>query len=184
MALKAGYVGIKKTMIGLINSLSSAKIIKSFGDGLDLTSDGELNLTAASASKIGGIKVGEGLSIEDGVLSRIGGDGAAIVLDTKFDTGKTYNGKKVYGVFTKFYEAGHETTHWTTTGVLWFCDLIPANVVDFMLHFEVITVDSDVFTLFSTIVTFTKSTGAFAMNFSAPSDAYIYVEFTENEEEE
>lgn len=69
MALKAGYMGIKKSMLGLINSISSAKIIKTIGDGLNLTNAGKLNVTAATASKIGGIKVGSGLSIDDGVLS-------------------------------------------------------------------------------------------------------------------
>ena len=44
MALKAGYVGIKKSMTGLLNRLSSAKIIKTIGDGLNLTSAGTLKV--------------------------------------------------------------------------------------------------------------------------------------------
>ena len=69
MALRAGYIGIKKSLLGVINSLSSAKIIKSLGDGLNLTSAGKLNLTSATASKIGGVKVGAGLEMDNGVLN-------------------------------------------------------------------------------------------------------------------
>ena len=43
MALKAGYIGVKKSMLGLINSISSAKIIKTIGNGLKLTSAGTLS---------------------------------------------------------------------------------------------------------------------------------------------
>ena len=44
MALKAGYKGVKKSVLDFISSLSSAKIIKTIGDGLNLTSSGELDV--------------------------------------------------------------------------------------------------------------------------------------------
>ena len=73
MALRAGYYGlknsVKRNLEKLLADMAGAKIIKSFGDGLNLTNAGKLNLTAATASKIGGIKVGEGLEIVDGVLN-------------------------------------------------------------------------------------------------------------------
>lgn len=69
MALKAGYVGVKKSVLSFINNLVGSKIIKTIGDGLSLTNAGKLNLTAATASKIGGVKVGDGLAIENGVLN-------------------------------------------------------------------------------------------------------------------
>lgn len=97
MALKAGYIGIKKSMLGLINSLASAKLIKSFGDGLNLTSAGKLNMTAATASKIGGVKVGEGLAIEDGVLNCTVTGGFDYSTD-EFDTGQKWtDGRTIYG---------------------------------------------------------------------------------------
>lgn len=43
MALKAGYIGIKKSMLGFINNLAGAKIIKTIGDGLLLSDDGTLS---------------------------------------------------------------------------------------------------------------------------------------------
>ena len=77
MALRAGYYGlkgsVKKALEQLAGNISGMKIIKSFGDGLNLTNAGKLNLTAATASKLGGIKVGEGLEIVDGVLNATGG---------------------------------------------------------------------------------------------------------------
>lgn len=96
MALKAGYIGIKKSMLGVINSLASAKLIKSFGDGLNLTSGGKLNMTAATASKLGGVKIGEGLDITDGVLS-VSASGVVDYSATEVDTGiKWIDGKTIY----------------------------------------------------------------------------------------
>lgn len=43
MALRAGYYGIKKNVLAAISNLSGAKIIKSIGDGLKLTSAGKLS---------------------------------------------------------------------------------------------------------------------------------------------
>lgn len=107
MALKAGYIGIKKSMLGLLNSLPSAKLIKSFGDGLNLTNAGKLNMTAATASKIGGVKVGEGLKINDGVLS-IDGSGLIDYSTEEQDTGiKWTDGKKIYQ---KSYNIGNATS--------------------------------------------------------------------------
>lgn len=97
MALKAGYIGIKKSMLGLINSLASAKLIKSFGDGLNLTNAGKLNMTPATASKIGGVKVGDGLAINDGVLSCTV-TGGFDFSTSEFDTGQKWiDGKTIYG---------------------------------------------------------------------------------------
>ena len=107
MALKAGYIGIKKSMLGLINSLASAKLIKSFGDGLNLTSAGKLNMTAATASKIGGVKVGEGLEITDGVLN-VTSTGAVDYSTEEVDTGvKWVDGKTIYR---KTYNIGDATS--------------------------------------------------------------------------
>lgn len=44
MALKAGYVGVKKSILGIINGLSGMKIIKEIDDGLDLSDDGSLSV--------------------------------------------------------------------------------------------------------------------------------------------
>lgn len=98
MALRAGYVGIKKSMRGLINSLAAAKIIKTIGDGLNLTSAGKLNMTAATASKIGGVKIGEGLEITgQGVLNCTVTGGFDYSSD-EFDTGQKWiDDRTIYG---------------------------------------------------------------------------------------
>ena len=125
MALKAGYIGVKKSLLGVINSLSSAKFIKSFGDGLSLSDAGKLSLTSATASTIGGIKVGsgvvmsagklnlsvasdeslggvkagEGVSIdEDGTLN-VTASGMPDYSETEFATGQKWiDGKDIYGI--------------------------------------------------------------------------------------
>lgn len=43
MALRAGYYGVKKSVLNVINGLSGAKIIKTIGDGLKLTAAGKLS---------------------------------------------------------------------------------------------------------------------------------------------
>lgn len=98
MALKAGYIGIKKSMLGLINSLASAKLIKSFGDGLNLTSAGKLNITAATASKIGGVKIGEGLEINGQGVLNCTVTGGFDYSSNEFDTGQKWiDGRTIYG---------------------------------------------------------------------------------------
>lgn len=73
MALRSGYYGLKNATKKILEKLATdtagMKIIKSFGDGLSLSNAGKLSVTAATASKMGGFKVGNGLSMEDGVLS-------------------------------------------------------------------------------------------------------------------
>lgn len=85
MALRAGYYGLKNSVKKKLEKLAAdttgMKIIKTIGDGLNLTNAGKLNVTAATASKIGGVKVGEGLSIDDGVLSVVG---AGMVVDVLY----------------------------------------------------------------------------------------------------
>lgn len=111
MSLRAGYYGLKKSItagvIDLISKSSGAKWIKSFGDGLKLSSAGKLSLEAATASKLGAVKVGEGLNIsESGVLSS---DGSGYQYSTaKFDTGlKWINGSPVYGKVIENFTIGY-----------------------------------------------------------------------------
>lgn len=110
MALRAGYYGLKNSVKKKLEKLavdtSGMKIIKSFGDGLNLTQAGKLNMTAATASKIGGVKVGSGLAIDDGVLST---DGTGLIdySTTEQDTGvKWTDGKTIYR---KTYNIGDAT---------------------------------------------------------------------------
>ena len=77
MALRAGYYGLKNTVKKKLEKLaadtSGMKIIKTIGDGLNLTKAGKLNVTAATDSKLGGVIVGSGLSIDNGVLIAVSG---------------------------------------------------------------------------------------------------------------
>ena len=85
MALKAGYVGIKKSMLGVISSLAGAKIVKTIGDGLKLTSAGELSADINT----------ETMEFINGKLSA---KTAAVDYDTdEVDTGaKWTDGKTIY----------------------------------------------------------------------------------------
>lgn len=101
MALRAGYIGLKKGIAAgisdLISKSSGAKWIKSFGDGLNLSDAGELDLEAASASKIGGVKVGEGLEITEAGVLNVTVSGGADYSTTETDTGtKWTDGKTIY----------------------------------------------------------------------------------------
>lgn len=85
MALKAGYYGIKKSMLGVIRSLAGAEVIKSIGDGLDLTSDGNLSVDIDTNT----------MEFNDGKLSA---KTASADYDTdEVDTGaKWIDGKPIY----------------------------------------------------------------------------------------
>lgn len=100
MALKAGHQGIKNTLKlaleKLVADTAGMKIIKTIGDGLQLTDAGKLNVKPATDTTIGGIKVGDGLSIDDGVLS-FDGTGVSDYSTEEVDTGvKWIDGKPIY----------------------------------------------------------------------------------------
>lgn len=98
MALRSGYYGLKNSVKKALEKLAAdtagMKIIKSFGDGLSLSNAGKLSVTAGTANKIGGFKVGSGLSVLDGVLSVQGG--ANIFSGEEVDTGWRIGDKPVY----------------------------------------------------------------------------------------
>ena len=75
MALRAGYTGIKKSMLGLINSLAVAKIIKNVGDGLTLTNAGTLKAAIDTAT----------MEIKDHKLAAKGGQYTETVLATSLE---------------------------------------------------------------------------------------------------
>lgn len=96
MALKAGYQGVKKALLDAVKNLSGALVIKSLGDGFNLTNAGKLNMTAATASKMGGFKVGENLEMSNGVLSAKGG-GFDYSTTNMVNTGQKWiDGKDIY----------------------------------------------------------------------------------------
>lgn len=87
MALRAGYVGIKKTMIGMIEKLSSAKIIKTIGNGLKLTSAGTLSCDIDSNT----------MEFKSGKLAAKGG--GVVYAETEYSTGdKWIDGSVIYGI--------------------------------------------------------------------------------------
>lgn len=93
MALRAGYVGIKKTMTGMIEKLSSAKIIKTIGNGLKLTSAGTLSCDIDSNT----------MEFKNGKLASKGG--GVVYAETEYNTGnKWLNGETIYGIVKKNVE--------------------------------------------------------------------------------
>ena len=101
MALRAGYYGLKNTVKKKLEKLaadtSGMKIIKTIGDGLNLTDAGKLNVKAATASALGGIKVGEGLEIVNGVLNVTISGGYDYSSSNIVDTGQKWiDGKTIY----------------------------------------------------------------------------------------
>ena len=69
MALKAGYNGIKKSLLDKLLQMSGALIIKSLGTALSLSDAGELRVRNASESHSGVVQPdGETIYIEEGLL--------------------------------------------------------------------------------------------------------------------
>lgn len=90
MALKAGYYGVKKSIIDIVKSLGSLVLVKDIGDGLDYDEEtGELSSDIKS--------IGDGLELdENGELNALAkGTNYSF---TEFDTGETWiNGEPIKG---------------------------------------------------------------------------------------
>lgn len=128
MALRAGYYGlkgsVKKALETLATNASGMKIIKTIGDGLNLTSAGKLNVTAATANKLGGVKVGDGLEIDDGVLSATG---SVLTSDLLYNTAATTSGEATLAHDVKDYKFLLITFKFSTNPAE-MCILIPAQL--------------------------------------------------------
>ena len=128
MALRAGYYGLKNTVKKKLEKLaadtSGMKIIKTIGDGLNLTNAGKLNVTAATADKLGGIKVGSGLEIANGVLSATGSD---LTSDLLYNTAAATSGEATLAHDVKDYKFLLFTFKFSTTSAE-MCILIPAQL--------------------------------------------------------
>ncbi len=85
MALRAGYYGVKKSVLAAISNLSGAKIIKSIGDGLKLTNAGKLSCDIDTdtmefkAGKLSAKNLGGGVKYK--VYQGQGGQNTVITLD-------------------------------------------------------------------------------------------------------
>lgn len=95
MALKAGYNGVKKSVLDKLLQMSGALIIKSLGTALSLSDAGELRVRNASDSHSGVVQPdGETTSIVEGKLVSKGGVSYSTL---EQDTGlKWVDGKKIY----------------------------------------------------------------------------------------
>ena len=87
MALKAGYYGIKKSLFSVIESLSGAKVIKTIGNGLNLSNAGSLSCDIDT----------ETMEFKNGKLAS---KGASFDFSTtEFDTGQKWiDGKSICGI--------------------------------------------------------------------------------------
>ena len=87
MALRAGYYGIKKNVLDVISKLSGAKVIKTIGDGLKLTTAGKLSCDIDA----------ETMEFKNGKLAAksTGFDFSTV----EFNTGKKWiDGGDIYGI--------------------------------------------------------------------------------------
>lgn len=106
MALRAGYVGVKKSLIDVIKSLASSVIIKEVGDGLEYDDDtGELSVISSSAFDIK-LLLHETNGVEKSVDVTVQGlsDYDVILISTwqPSDGGDSDGRKTLNFVFTKF----------------------------------------------------------------------------------
>ena len=66
MALRAGYYGIKNTLLKKLEGFSNAVVIKSIGEGLDLSAAGELSNTSSGGVDYSTTEQDTGLKWTDG----------------------------------------------------------------------------------------------------------------------
>lgn len=100
MALKAGYQGVKKSFLDLINSM---KIITSIGDGLALSEGKELSVNEGNGLHFDAndkleLDLGDGLEFDANGKVKTSGAGLPDYSTTEFDTGRKWiDGKEIYG---------------------------------------------------------------------------------------
>lgn len=86
MALKAGYYGVKRSVLRVIEGLAGSKIIKSIGNGLKLTNAGTLSVDIDTDT----------MEFKNGKLS--GKAGLYDFQNIVFETGQKWiDGKNIYG---------------------------------------------------------------------------------------
>ena len=95
MALKAGYYGVKKNVLDELNQLDGAKIIKSVGAGLNLSSQGALSCKSATASQAGIAKssdyLGKDVAATAPMVTTYAETGEATAVNVLYDTWPTDN---------------------------------------------------------------------------------------------
>lgn len=184
MALRAGYIGIKKSMLGLINTLGSAKLIKSVGDGLNLNNSGKLTMTPATTNKIGGVKVGDGLMIEDGYI-KVAGAAGGLIYETEKNIAGSVNGLDYITQLIPFQIAGERAPEWELSGgSTWINENFTAGDIDLIMKSQILTrTAQNVYALTSGVVTFDNNTGIWSLNFSAAYDTYILIDYLNNKED-
>lgn len=121
MALKAGYYGVKKNVMDELKQLDGAKIIKSVGAGLNLSSQGALSCKSATANQAGIAKstdyIGSDVTITVPLLKTIDSDTGAVsslsvVYDNEPDDDTSTNlisSKGVYDALKDFIKIVTET---------------------------------------------------------------------------
>ena len=102
MALKAGYKGVKNSLVSFIESLVGSKVIKSIGDGLSLSDAGELELDIGDGLEIDAsdelvVKIGSGLAFDENGAIEVDSTGGLDYSNTEQDTGlKWLDGRSIY----------------------------------------------------------------------------------------
>lgn len=105
MALKAGYKGIKKSVLEQLMSLFGSVAIKEIGDGLALSDEGELEVSIGdglTTSADGEIEVDIDTNTMQFVDGKISAKATAVDYSTtEFNTGRKWvDGKDIYGKVT------------------------------------------------------------------------------------
>lgn len=163
MALKAGYNGVKKSILDKLLALAGSVIIKSIGDGLDYDeTTGELSSVASGLPDY--------------------------VLNTEVDTGRKWvDGKEIYSKITAVYKNGSVNTEdgWSQVSgaVGSYANSTHYSGLDTIVEARISNRNSTSTTgLTNAVLNFTNSTATFGgINFTVPGTAYLYCEYTKAE---
>lgn len=183
MALKAGYNGIKKSVLDKLLQMSGALIIKSLGTALSLSDAGELRVRNASDSHSGVVQP-DGVStyIEGGLL-KAAASSSDYVLNTEVDTGRKWiDGKTIYSILTPIFKNGNVNSEdgWAAGGTGFYSNTTLFSGVDTIIQARICNRNATSTTgLASAVVNFTNATATFGgVNFTVPGDGYLYCEYT------
>ncbi len=161
MALKAGYKGLKdafkRKLDKLLIDTAGMKVIKSIGDGLDLSDEGELSL--------------------------VGGSGGGLVYETTKNEAGTLNGMKYYTQLIPFFLEGVAAAGWEQSGGNWVNSAFSAGDIDLIIKSTIVNeTQAGAYSTTGGTVVFNNTTGVWTLNFSTSYNTYIMLDYAVKED--
>lgn len=183
MALRAGYKGVKNSMLSSLKVLASLGI-KSLGTMFNVSNKGVLSVKKATGSAAGIVQPdGETITINNGVISAAASGGGGDMYNADpVQTGE-YLGNPIYTRAIQYFDNGAPATGWSGSASSWTYSGLSAGDIDCILDCIILNETSGVYSITDGVCTFDNSTGVFTLNFVTGTNTYLLLKYFVSEEE-